>query len=161
MTFDEIDRMLQGCGLSKSVVRTWNEASSSAYYFSCASDFDDASLLPQMSKICVAMLTETTLRLYPFYGVDELNSLSINDSSPFNSSINLDKLDDTPQSSFVVEFYEKYARNPMLNRINSTVTVSSVSINDVKPGFRTFVIDMLTMQRKIRQLKADKILANF
>ena len=107
------------------------------------------------------MLTETTLRLYPFYGVDELNSLSVNDSSPFNSSINLDKLDDTPQTRFVVEFYEKYARNPMLNRINSTVTVSSVSINDVKPGFRTFVIDMLTMQRKIRQLKADKILANF
>ena len=161
MTFDEIDRMLQGCGLSKSVVRTWKEANSSAYYFSCASDFDDASLLPQMSKICVVMLTETTLRLYPFYGVDELNSLSVNDSSPFNSSINLDKLDDTPQASFVVEFYEKYARNPMLNRINSTVTVSSVSINDVKPGFRAFVIDMLTMQRKIRQLKADKILANF
>ncbi len=161
MTFDEIDRMLQGCGLSKSVVRTWKEACSSAYYFSCASDFDDASLLPQMSKICVAMLTETTLRLYPFYGVDEINNLSVNDSSPFNSSINLDKLDDTPQASFVVEFYEKYARNPMLNRIDNTVTVNSVSINDVKPEFRTFVIDMLTMQRKIRQLKADKILANF
>lgn len=161
MTFTEIDRMLQGCGLSKSVVRTWKEASSSSFYFSCASDFEDASLLPQMSKICVAMLTETTLRLYPFYSPDELNSLSVNDSSQFHSSINLDKLDDTPQSRLVLDFYEKYAGNPMLNIINNKVTVNSVSINDVKPEFRTFVIDMLTMQRKIRQLKADKILANF
>lgn len=161
MTFNEIDRMLQGCGLSKSVVRTWKEASSSSFYFSCASDFEDASLLPQMSKICVAMLTETTLRLYPFYSPDELNSLSVNDSSQFHSSINLDKLDDTPQSRLVLDFYEKYAGNPMLNRINNKVTVNSVSINDVKPGFRTFVIDMLTMQRKIRQLKADRVLSNF
>ena len=161
MTFNEIDRMLQGCGLSKSVVRTWKEASSSSFYFSCASDFDDASLLPQMSKICVAMLTETTLRLYPFYSPDEINSLSVNDSSQFHSSINLDKLDDTPQSRLVLDFYEKYAGNPMLNRINNKVTVNSVSINDVKPGFRTFVIDMLTMQRKIRQLKADRVLSNF
>ncbi len=161
MTFNEIDRMLQGCGLSKSVVRTWKEASSSAFYFSCAADFDDASLLPQMSKICVAMLTETTLRLYPFYSPDELNSLSVNDSSQFHSSINLDKLDDTPQSRLVLEFYEKYAGNPMLNIINNKVTVNSVSINDVKPGFRTFVIDMLTMHRKIRQLKADRVLSNF
>jgi hypothetical protein len=161
MTFNEIDRMLQGCGLSKSVVRTWKEASSSSFYFSCASDFEDASLLPQMSKICVAMLTETTLRLYPFYSPDELNSLSVNDSSQFHSSINLDKLDDTPQSRIVLDFYEKYAGNPMLNIINNKVTVNSVSINDVKPGFRTFVIDMLTMQRKIRQLKADRVLSNF
>lgn len=161
MTFNEIDRMLQGCGLSKSVVRTWKEASSSSFYFSCASNFDDASLLPQMSKICVAMLTETTLRLYPFYSPDELNSLSVNDSSQFHSNINLDKLEDTPQTRLVLEFYEKYAGNPMLNRINNTVTVNSVSINDVKPGFRTFVIDMLTMQRKIRQLKADRVLSNF
>ncbi len=161
MTFNEIDRMLQGCGLSKSVVRTWKEASSSSFYFSCASDFEDASLLPQMSKICVAMLTETTLRLYPFYSPDELNSLSVNDSSQFHSSINLDKLDDTPQSRLVLDFYEKYAGNPMLNIINNKVTVNSVSINDVKPGFRTFVIDMLTMQRKIRQLKADRVLSNF
>lgn len=161
MTFNEIDRMLQGCGLSKSVVRTWKEASSSSFYFSCASDFDDASLLPQMSKICVAMLTETTLRLYPFYSPDEINSLSVNDSSQFHSSINLDKLDDTPQSRLVLDFYEKYAGNPMLNRINNKVTVNSVSINDVKPGFRTFVIDMLMMQRKIRQLKADRVLSNF
>ena len=161
MTFNEIDRMLQGCGLSKSVVRTWKEASSSSFYFSCASDFEDASLLPQMSKICVAILTETTLRLYPFYSPDELNSLSVNDSSQFHSSINLDKLDDTPQSRLVLDFYEKYAGNPMLNRINNKVTVNSVSINDVKPGFRTFVIDMLTMQRKIRQLKADRVLSNF
>lgn len=161
MTFNEIDRMLQGCGLSKSVVRTWKEASSSSFYFSCASDFDDASLLPQMSKICVAMLTETTLRLYPFYSPDEINSLSVNDSSQFHSSINLDKLDDTPQSRLVLDFYEKYAGNPMLNIINNKVTVNSVSINDVKPGFRTFVIDMLTMQRKIRQLKADRVLSNF
>ena len=42
-----------------------------------------------------------------------------------------------------------------------TVTVNSVSINDVTPGFKTFVVDMLTMQRKIRQLKADRILSNF
>jgi hypothetical protein len=107
------------------------------------------------------MLTETTLRLYPFYSPDELNSLSVNDSSQFHSSINLDKLDDTPQSRLVLEFYEKYAGNPMLNIINNKVTVNSVSINDVKPGFRTFVIDMLTMHRKIRQLKADRVLSNF
>lgn len=49
----------------------------------------------------------------------------------------------------------------MLNRVNNTVTVNSVSINDVTPGFKTFVVDMLTMQRKIRQIKADRILSNF
>lgn len=161
MTFNEIDRMLQGCGLSKSVVRTWKEASSSTFYFSSACDYDDASFLQKMSHTCVAMLNEKTLRLYPFYGPEELNSLSISDSSSFQSNINLDKLEDTPQSRLVLEFYEKYAGNPMLNRVNNTVTVNSVSINDVTPGFRTFVIDMLTMQRKIRQLKADKILATF
>ena len=161
MTFNEIDRMLQGCGLSKSVVRTWKEASSSSFYFSSACDYDDASFLQKMSQTCVAMLNEKTLRIYPFYEPDELNNLSVNDGSSFHSSINLDKLDDTPQSRFVLDFYEKYAGNPMLNRINNTVTVNSVSINDVKPGFRTFVVDMLTMQRKIRQLKADRVLSNF
>lgn len=161
MTFDEIDRMLQGCGLSKSVVRTWKEASSSSFYFSSACDYDDASFLQKMSQTCVAMLNEKTLRLYPFYEPDELNNLSVNDGSSFHSSINLDKLDDTPQSRLVLDFYEKYAGNPMLNIINSKVTVNSVSINDVKPGFRTFVVDMLTMQRKIRQLKADRVLSNF
>ena len=161
MTFDEIDRMLQGCGLSKSVVRTWKEASSSSFYFSSACDYDDASFLQKMSQTCVAMLNEKTLRLYPFYDPDELNNLSVNDGSSFHSSINLDKLDDTPQSRLVLDFYEKYAGNPMLNIINNKVTVNSVSINDVKPGFRTFVVDMLTMQRKIRQLKADRVLSNF
>jgi hypothetical protein len=161
MTFNEIDRMLQGCGLSKSVVRTWKEASSSSFYFSSACDYDDASFLQKMSQTCVAMLNEKTLRLYPFYEPDELNNLSVNDGSSFHSSINLDKLDDTPQTRLVLDFYEKYAGNPMLNIINNTVTVNSVSINDVKPGFRTFVIDMLTMQRKIRQLKADRVLSNF
>lgn len=161
MTFNEIDRMLQGCGLSKSVVRTWKEASSSSFYFSSACDYDDASFLQKMSQTCVAMLNEKTLRLYPFYEPDELNNLSVNDGSSFHSSINLDKLDDTPQSRLVLDFYEKYAGNPMLNRINNKVTVNSVSINDVKPGFRTFVVDMLTMQRKIRQLKADRVLSNF
>ncbi|MBO6030859.1 MAG: hypothetical protein J6Q22_05245 [Prevotella sp.] len=161
MTFDEIDRMLQGCGLSKSVVRTWKEASSSSFYFSSACDYDDASFLQKMSQTCVAMLNEKTLRLYPFYEPDELNNLSVNDGSSFHSSINLDKLDDTPQSRLVLDFYEKYAGNPMLNIINNKVTVNSVSINDVKPGFRTFVVDMLTMQRKIRQLKADRVLSNF
>jgi hypothetical protein len=161
MTFNEIDRMLQGCGLSKSVVRTWKEASSSSFYFSSACDYDDASFLQKMSQTCVAMLNEKTLRLYPFYEPDELNNLSVNDGSSFHSSINLDKLDDTPQTRLVLDFYEKYAGNPMLNIINNTVTVNSVSINDVKPGFRTFVVDMLTMQRKIRQLKADSVLSNF
>lgn len=161
MTFNEIDRMLQGCGLSKSVVRTWKEASSSSFYFSSACDYDDASFLQKMSQTCVAMLNEKTLRLYPFYEPDELNNLSVNDGSSFQSSINLDKLDDTPQTRLVLDFYEKYAGNPMLNRINNKVTVNSVSINDVKPGFRTFVVDMLTMQRKIRQLKADRVLSNF
>lgn len=161
MTFDEIDRMLQGCGLSKSVVRTWKEASSSSFYFSSACDYDDAAFLQKMSQTCVAMLNEKTLRLYPFYDPDELNNLSVNDGSSFHSSINLDKLDDTPQSRLVLDFYEKYAGNPMLNIINNKVTVNSVSINDVKPGFRTFVVDMLTMQRKIRQLKADRVLSNF
>jgi hypothetical protein len=161
MTFNEIDRMLQGCGLSKSVVRTWKEASSSSFYFSSACDYDDASFLQKMSQTCVAMLNEKTLRLYPFYEPDELNNLSVNEGSSFQSSINLDKLDDTPQSKLVLDFYEKYAGNPMLNRINNKVTVNSVSINDVKPGFRTFVVDMLTMQRKIRQLKADRVLSNF
>jgi hypothetical protein len=161
MTFNEIDRMLQGCGLSKSVVRTWKEASSSSFYFSSACDYDDASFLQKMSQTCVAMLNEKTLRLYPFYEPDELNNLSVNDGSSFQSSINLDKLDDTPQTRLVLDFYEKYAGNPMLNIINNKVTVNSVSINDVKPGFRTFVIDMLTMQRKIRQLKADRVLSNF
>lgn len=161
MTFNEIDRMLQGCGLSKSVVRTWKEASSSSFYFSSACDYDDAVFLQKMSQTCVAMLNEKTLRLYPFYEPDELNNLSVNDGSSFHSSINLDKLDDTPQSRLVLDFYEKYAGNPMLNIINNTVTVNSVSINDVKPGFRTFVVDMLTMQRKIRQLKADRVLSNF
>jgi hypothetical protein len=161
MTFNEIDRMLQGCGLSKSVVRTWKEASSSSFYFSSACDYDDAAFLQKMSQTCVAMLNEKTLRLYPFYEPDELNNLSVNDGSSFQSSINLDKLDDTPQTRLVLDFYEKYAGNPMLNIINNKVTVNSVSINDVKPGFRTFVIDMLTMQRKIRQLKADRVLSNF
>lgn len=161
MTFNEIDRMLQGCGLSKSVVRTWKEASSSSFYFSSACDYDDAAFLQKMSQTCVAMLNEKTLRLYPFYEPDELNNLSVNDGSSFQSSINLDKLDDTPQSRLVLDFYEKYAGNPMLNIINNKVTVNSVSINDVKPGFRTFVVDMLTMQRKIRQLKADRVLSNF
>ena len=161
MTFNEIDRMLQGCGLSKSVVRTWKEASSSSFYFSSACDYDDASFLQKMSQTCVAMLNEKTLRLYPFYEPDELNNLSVNEGSSFQSSINLDKLDDTPQTRLVLDFYEKYAGNPMLNRINNKVTVNSVSINDVKPGFRTFVVDMLTMQRKIRQLKADRVLSNF
>ena len=161
MTFDEIDRMLQGCGLSKSVVRTWKEASSSSFYFSSACDYDDASFLQKMSQTCVAMLNEKTLRLYPFYEPDELNNLSVNDGSSFQSSINLDKLDDTPQARLVLDFYEKYAGNPMFNIINNKVTVNSVSINDVKPGFRTFVVDMLTMQRKIRQLKADRVLSNF
>lgn len=161
MTFDEIDRMLQGCGLSKSVVRTWKEASSSSFYFSSACDYDDAAFLQKMSQTCVAMLNEKTLRLYPFYEPDELNNLSVNDGSSFQSSINLDKLDDTPQTRLVLDFYEKYAGNPMLNIINNKVTVNSVSINDVKPGFRTFVVDMLTMQRKIRQLKADRVLSNF
>lgn len=114
-----------------------------------------------MSQTCVAMLNDKTLRLYPFYGPEEINSLSINDSSQFHSSINLDKLEDTPQSILVLEFYEKYAGNPMLNRVNNTVTVNSVSINDVTHGFKTFVVDMLTMQRKIRQIKADRILSNF
>lgn len=161
MTFNEIDRMLQGCGLSKNVVRTWKEASSSTFYFSSACDYDDASFLQKMSQTCVAMLNDKTLRLYPFYGPEDINALSINDSSSFHSSINMDKLEDTPQSRLVLEFYEKYAGNPMLNRVNNTVTVNSVSINDVTHGFKTFVVDMLTMQRKIRQLKADKILANF
>ena len=161
MTFNEIDRMLQGCGLSKSVVRTWKEASSSSFYFSSACDYDDAAFLQKMSQTCVAMLNEKTLRLYPFYEPDELNNLSVNEGSSFQSSINLDKLDDTPQTRLVLDFYEKYAGNPMLNRINNKVTVNSVSINDVKPGFRTFVVDMLTMQRKIRQIKADRILSNF
>lgn len=161
MTFDEIDRMLQGCGLSKSVVRTWKEASSSSFYFSSACDYDDAAFLQKMSQTCVAMLNEKTLRLYPFYEPDELNNLSVNDGSSFQSSINLDKLDDTPQTRLVLDFYEKYAGNPMLNIINNKVTVNSVSINDVKPGFRAFVVDMLTMQRKIRQLKADRVLSNF
>lgn len=67
MTFNEIDRMLQGCGLSKSVVRTWKEASSSSFYFSSACDYDDASFLQKMSQTCVAMLNEKTMRLYPFY----------------------------------------------------------------------------------------------
>ena len=161
MTFNEIDRMLQGCGLSKSVVRTWKEANSSSFYFSSACDYDDAAFLQKMSQTCVAMLNEKTLRLYPFYEPDELNNLSVNEGSSFQSSINLDKLDDTPQTRLVLDFYEKYAGNPMLNRINNKVTVNSVSINDVKPGFRTFVVDMLTMQRKIRQLKADRVLSNF
>lgn len=161
MTFNEIDRMLQGCGLSKSVVRTWKEASSSSFYFSSACDYDDASFLQKMLHTCVAMLNEKTLRLYPFYEPDKLNNLSVNDSSSFHSSINLDKLDDTPQARIVLDFYEKYAGNPMLNRINNTVTVNSVSINDVTPGFKTFVVDMLAMQRKMRQLKADMMLSNF
>ena len=101
MTFNEIDRMLQGCGLSKSVVRTWKEASSSTFYFSSACDYDDASFLQKMSHTCVAMLNEKTLRLYPFYNPDELNSLSMTDSSSFQSNINLDKLEDTPQSRLV------------------------------------------------------------
>lgn len=161
MTFNEIDRMLQACGLSKSVVRTWKEASSSSFYFSSACDYDDASFPQKMLLLCVAMLNEKTMRLYPFYEPDELNNLSVNGSSSFHSSINVDKLDGTPQSRVVLEFCEKYAGNPMLNRINNTVTVNSVSINDVTPGFKTFVVDMLTMQRKIRQLKADMMLSNF
>lgn len=161
MTFNEIDRMLQGCGLSKSVVRTWKEASSCSFYFSSACDYDDASFLQKMSQTCVAMLNEKLLRLYPFYEPDELNNLSVSDSSSFHSSINLDNLDDTPQSRLVLDFYENYVGNPMLNRINNTVIVNSVSINDVIPGFKTFVVDMLMMQRKIRQLKADRMLSNF
>lgn len=161
MTFNEIDRMLQGCGLAKSVVRTWKDACSSSFYFSSACDYDDASFLKTMSHTCVAMLNEKTLRLYPFYEPDEINNLSVNDSSSFHSNINLDKLDDTPQSRLVLDFYEKYAGNPMLNRINNKVTVNSVSINDVTPGFKIFVVDMLTMQRKIRQLKADRMLSSF
>lgn len=161
MTFNEIDRMLQGCGLSKSVVRTWKEASSSSFYFSSACDYDDASLPQKMLLPCVARLNEKTLRLYPFYEPEDLNNLSVNASSSFHSSINLDKLDDTPQSGLVLDFYEKYDGNPMLNRINNTVTVNSVSINDVTPSFKTFVVDMLTMQSKIRQLKADMMLSNF
>ena len=104
MTFNEIDRMLQGCGLSKSVVRTWKEASSSSFYFSSACDYDDASFLQKMSQTCVAMLNEKTLRLYPFYEPDELNNLSVKDGSSFHSSINLDKLDDTPQTRLVLDF---------------------------------------------------------
>lgn len=161
MTVNEIDRMLGGCGLSKSVVNTWKTALSSAYYFSAACKYDDASFLAKMSERCVAMLSESTLRLYPFYDPTEINELSINDESAFNSSISLDKLEPTPQGQLVIDFYEKYSSNPMLNRINNRVTVNSVSINDVTPGFKTFVIDMLTMQRKIRQMKADRVLANF
>lgn len=161
MTFNEIDRMLQGCGLSKSVVRTWKEASSSSFYFSSACDYDEASFLQKMLHTCVAMLNEKTLRLYPFYEPEVLNNLSVNASSSFHSSINLDKLDDTPQSRLVLDFYEKYDGNPMLNRINNTVTVNSVSINDVTPGFKIFVVHMLRMQSKIRQLKADMMLSKF
>ncbi len=49
----------------------------------------------------------------------------------------------------------------MLNRVDNKETVNSVSINDVKAGFKVFVVDMLTMQRKLRQMKADRILADF
>jgi len=161
MTFNEIDRMLLGCGLSKNVVNTWQSAVSSAYYFSSACKYDDASFLAKMAETCVAMLGETTLRLYPFYDPIEINELSFNDDSAFNSSISLDKLEMTPQGKLVMDFYEKYAANPMLNRINNRVTVNSVSLNDVTPGFKTFVVDMLTMQRKIRQIKADRILSDF
>lgn len=162
MTVNEIDRMLQGCGLSKNVVQTWKTAVSSAFYFSSACKYDDASFLAKMSQTCVAMLSDKTLRLYPFYEPDKINELSFDDDSAFQSSINFEKLDlTTPQGKLVVDFYEKYAKNPMLNRVDNKVTVNSVSINDVKPGFKTFVIDMLTMQRKIRQIKADRILSDF
>lgn len=161
MTFNEIDRMLHACGLSKNTVLTWKDASSSSFYFSSACDYDDASFPQKMLLPCVARLNEKILRLYPFYEPEDLNNLSVNASSSFHSSINLDKLDDTPQSRLVLDFYEKYDGNPMLSRINNTVTVNSVSINDVTPGFKTFVVDMLTMQSKIRQLKADMILSKF
>ena len=161
MTFDEIDRMLLGCGLSKNVVKTWKDSKSSAFYIPSACKYDDAAFLAKMSQTCVAMLTDTTLRLYPFYSPEEINKLSFTDSSSFLSNINFDKLDDTPQAKIVVEFYEKYANNPMLNRVDNKVTVNSVSINDVKTGFKVFVVDMLTMQRKLRQMKADRILADF
>jgi hypothetical protein len=153
--------MLIGCGLSKTVVRTWNDASSSTFYLSSAGGYDDSTLLQKLSRTSVAILNGKTLRLKPFYGPDELNSLSINDGSTLHSSINFDKLNDTTQSSIVMDFYFKYAGNPMLNRINNTVTINSVSINDVTPGFKTFVVDMLNMQRKLRQIKADSILSNF